>query len=76
LDEIVLAVSFAFHKHDSSLVTALGHEILEPFYLLVHPYWCLIPELHFGDAILLSLPSCKELFEIDFPMVPDEDSNL
>jgi hypothetical protein len=41
LDEIVVTVSFAFLKHESRLVPALEHEMLEPFYLLVHPYRCL-----------------------------------
>ncbi len=72
LDEIVLAVSFAFHKHDSSLVPALGHEILEPFYLLVHPYRCLPTRAAFWQCHSLIIAIMRRTVWCNFPMVPDE----
>jgi hypothetical protein len=40
------------------------------------PLGAFLPELHFGNAILLPLPLCEELFDVEFPMTPDKDSNL
>ena len=76
MDEIVLACPLHSKSVTAAQLLHSGMRCWSHLNCLCIPLGAFLLELHFDNAILLPLSSCEELFDVEFPIIQDVDSNL